>query len=268
MIRILVCFHTLPDLEQLTGQEWTAGCEAGHIDASYLRKRISECDESALELALRYRASCGDLETEMTAVTIGGRSNDAVLSTLAALGFDHTARIEINDDAAASELGSGEAASMLLSWIERSGGYDLIITGQQSGDGNQGKVPVLLASRLGTRCITYAEDFSSDGPDRIRISWQADDGLCTALAKLPLVISVGTVPGTFLRVPTLRQRMAVRGRCRELQLPDELMKTDERVILRSIEAVSETRDAVTYEPADPEEAADIILRYYRQWTDR
>lgn len=264
MARLLACFHTLADPELMSDQDWRDGCEAGYIDTSYLKTSINDYDESGLELACRYRDLCGDVE--LAALTIGNRMSDKVLSTLAALGYGLTARIEPYDNMAAPELTSAAVSHLITAWAGTRGGFDIIVTGRQSGDGNQGKTPVLIAEELGASCFTHVTGFAPAGDNGITVTWQTDDAECTAYAGFPVVLAVGEVPSSFLRVPTLRQRMDARQQKIDVFRAEDIADPAKpSVRLTGMEPVTDAREPVFIDGSDPVGAAAQMMTYYLEW---
>ena len=289
MIRLLACFHACEDLEVLSEQEWCSGSAEGRIDTSYLKKTINAYDESALELACRLKDSCrrvsmsveekiagkpadqdvgikAELQRELlcttAAVTVAEGKRDLFSETLAAVGFDRVCRIipeetEWERLPEAGSLSSEYTASLLYKWIMEQEPFDLILAGWQSGNGNHGKVPLILAELLGLRCITHVTDVRPVDARHAEVSWTENGDDCSAVIAFPAVLPVGTVSGTALRVPTLRQRMAVRGRKAEI-IPAEELTADpvgSPVMLESMEVLTEERNGRLLEGLDAETAA-------------
>ena len=268
-MRILTCFHITADLEQLSEEEWAAGSKAGRIDTSYIKKTISCFDEGALEMACRLSDSLREAgETcSLAAVTAGSMEADSYLKTLAALGFEQIYRID-TEGRSPETMTSEWAAGILSEWISRQAPFDLILTGQRSGDGNQGKIPLLLAEASGIPCITHVCDFHPAENGGITVRWERDDGICETRLDSPAVLAVENAVGAYLRVPTLRQRLSAGSIVPEVicrqdasPLPDEPAS----VSLRRLLPVTEKRDAVMADGSDPEEAARQMAQYYRKW---
>ena len=269
MAHLLTCFHTLADPDVLNEEEWIEGCASGTVDFSYVRKTINSFDESALELAGRVKDLAEDSETFLSAATIGDKTNETALRTLAALGFGRVARI----DAAIESLTSEGAADILAGWIAGKNTetkdvehFDLIITGQSSGDWNQAQIPMLIADQLGIKCFTNVASFVPSDDNGAMVTWLTDDALCTAYVAYPAVLSVGDVSGTFLRVPTLRQRMDSKKQAVEVVMADN-KKHDCHVNLIDMKPVIERREAILIDGTDAEAAADSMLQYFTGWME-
>lgn len=271
MIRVLNCFHILADPELLSDDEWQEGCKTGAIDTSYIKKTINASDESALELACRFRNQAIPEECVcLTALTLGDRTNDRILKTLSAVGFEHTVRIE-NEDAPGMECMSSEQIARLISkWIRATGGFELIVTGQKSGDGNQGKVPSMIAEELAIGCITGVTEFIPADEKGAYVTWVSDGTVIRAYMAYPVVVSVGTVSDAYLRAPTIKQRMASEQAVPELLSADEIDsnsdgKKNYAPVLLAMEPVIEKREAILIDGIDSDEAARVMSDHYRKW---
>lgn len=282
MVNLLTCFHTLSDPDVLSEKEWIEGCKTGAMDFSYIRKTVNCFDESALELACRFRDMGEENTTALTAVTIGDKTDESALRTLAALGFVHVARIDTGTENGTENLTSEETANALVSWIKRQANpalsmpFDLIITGQRSGDWNQAKVPMLIADQLGIRCLSNVTGFIPSDDKGAVVRWLMDDAVCSAYIEYPAVMSIGDVSGAFLRVPTLRQRMKSKQQPVDISMVctdylDEDQKTSvpsiRPVDLIAMEPLVESRDAVIIDNTSVDEASDTMLSYFREWIE-
>ncbi|MGI6056997.1 MAG: electron transfer flavoprotein subunit beta/FixA family protein [Bilifractor sp.] len=220
MIKVLVCFTTVPQMELLSEDEWSSGCRSGIIDTSGLRQELNSFDESALELTCRFAddaASMG-LYISKNAVTIGSRASEQLLKTIAALGFTHTDRICCENP---ETLDSESAARILKEYILESESFDLIIMGSQGSPGNSRQTPFMLSEALGFHCISQVTRYQPIDERSLRICHTLDGGECTEDLLYPAVLTIGTVASTYLRVPTLRDRMKVpKDRIRQIPISD------------------------------------------------
>ncbi|MDF6171178.1 electron transfer flavoprotein subunit beta/FixA family protein, partial [Escherichia coli] len=84
---------------------------------------------------------------------------------------------------------------------------DLIITGCQSSEGQNGQTPFLLAEILVWPCFTQVERFTLDAPF-ITLEQRTEHGVRCCRVRLPAVIAVRQCGEVALPVPGMRQRMA------------------------------------------------------------
>lgn len=270
MVRILNCFHTLADPEILSDSEWQEGCSKGHIDTSYIRKTINASDESGLELACRFRDKAGqDEEVTLAALTIGDSTANRVLKTLSSIGFDRVVRI--GDGSSVSSITSEKAAALIAEWTRTSGSFDLIITGQQSGDGNMGKVPSLTAEDLGITCLAGVTDFTPADENGAYAVWVTDGTVYRGYVEYPAVLAIGVVSDAYLRVPTIKQRMSRDNAVPEILEAEDIVPGISTAsegcgpVLLSMEAVDESRDTVMISGTDAHSAAQAMAAHYRKW---
>jgi electron transfer flavoprotein beta subunit len=215
-VRIAVGFKVTPDFEALRAADWARvvaaeGPEGRAEAARYVRRVLGVFDEAALELALRLRdarAALG-LETSLAAFSVAGREAGPFLVTLQALGFE-AARV---DPGPAGEGGLDFApaatAGLVAACAQRLGG-DVLLLGARCGPGESGVVPFLAAEALATPCVTEVTAIEPAGRDRLRVTFTADNGPARATVTPPCVLAVGNAVVSMLRVPTLKDRLAVR----------------------------------------------------------
>lgn len=187
LMKILVCFKVVPAIDLLTQEEWYQVVREG-MDFGVCKKELGCFDEAALEFGLRL----GDLlkmderSVSLTAVTVGHQDSDALIRNLFAVGYKHICRLQTDADLTYSPLAT---ATLLADFVRQSGGYDLILLGQQAGGGDSGQVHWLLSELLGVPCQTQKE--------------------CVALPKsMPVIWAVENAECPYLRIATLREKMA------------------------------------------------------------
>ncbi|MET1036527.1 MAG: electron transfer flavoprotein subunit beta/FixA family protein [Arthrobacter sp.] len=150
---------------------------------------LSELDEYAVEAALQISESRGGPKAgnTVTALTMGPEA--AVNAVKKSLQMGATDGVHVTDPALA---GSDAAATSLAlaKAVERLGGFDLIITGMSSTDGETSLVPSQLAERLGLPQMTLVAslDFAADGSLVGRRDGDASSQ--TVQAALPALVSV------------------------------------------------------------------------------
>lgn len=164
-MRVLVCFKIVRDTDLVLAADWPRGpiFSAMDLDLSGAPLKYAAFDESALELALRFKAAFED--TELTALTVrssstSDSSNRRLLTHLYAVGFQRV--VEIVPDGVL-EFRQQTVANAIAGFIEDEGGYDLILTGSVAGFGCSGKVPILLSERLSMPAVTGVIDFCPVG---------------------------------------------------------------------------------------------------------
>jgi electron transfer flavoprotein alpha/beta subunit len=217
-LRIAVGFKVTPDYDALRPADWArlaaAGDGAKRAEAvRYVRRVFGVFDEAALELALRLRDARAEqgLETSLAAFTVGGREADPFLATLQALGFE-AARVDAGPSGEDGGLDFAPAATVALvaACAQRLGG-DVLLLGARCGPGESGVVPFLAAEALGRPCLSEVTAIEPSAGEHLRVTFSADDGPVCATVSQPCVLAVGNAVVSMLRVPTLKDRLAVRG---------------------------------------------------------
>ena len=259
MIRITNCFKIEPDLDKVSEEEWRQCAQEGSIDLGYIKSRINLQDEGALELSLRFRdsAAAEGMECTLSAVSGGGNSVISTLQTLAALGFTRTDRIDGTDDFN-PEL-TGAAIAEYLKVNEK---QELIVCGGQSGTGSSRAVPLYIAHRLGILCITNVKDFTPADEDTVRVVYHMDGTDITDTVKTPVVLAVGDVQQAYLRVPTLKQRMASASQ--QIGHYTEYSGHETQMKLKGFRYIEQTRNTEIVEGTNPEEGASVIYSRLKQ----
>ncbi len=217
-MRIAVAFKVTPDFDALRPADWTRLATAGSRDeraeaVRYVRRVFGVFDEAALELALRLRDARDGLglETSLAAFTVGGPEAGPFLATLQALGFE---AVRVDPGSAGVNGGLDFApvatAGLVAACTRRLGG-DVLLLGARCAPGESGIVPFLAAETLGTPCLTEVTAIEATGRDGLRVTFTPDDGPVRATVTPPCVLAVGNAVVSMLRVPTLKDRLAVRG---------------------------------------------------------
>ena len=266
MMNILTVFNIIPDLDLISEAEWASDIVDTRLDFPGVKTVPETQDESAAELALRFRdaAAAGD-EVRLSAVTLGDAVADKALRTLTALGYQTADRIDTDrpgpDNAEAH-------AALLAEYCRRRGPFDLILTGTQSGVSGFSQLPLLLAEALQLPCITEVTGFSAGAEGRIRAEHRTDAGILSEDLPTPLLLTIGDVPDTCLRIPTLRQRKA-SGSNPPSVIPASGLSGEFRehgLRLQSVSAIDQSRAARRME-GDPDDVAkQIVQEYIREGT--
>lgn len=199
-MNIIVCVKQIPDPETPASAFKVDEVAKKVVPAPGIAPVISPFDAQAVEAALRIRDAKG--EGKITVVSMGPESaRDAIKHGLA-MGADEGVLLS---DPAFEGADSYTTALVLAEAIKKIGEYDLIITGRQAADWDNGVVGSGLAELLGLPVITIAKDVQvTDGT--VRVERVLTDGFETVEAPLPAVVTVSNELGDP-RYPQLRQIM-------------------------------------------------------------
>jgi electron transfer flavoprotein beta subunit len=275
-LRIVVGFKVTPDYEALRASDWAraaGGAAAGGGAAEgggppagpetrYVRRVLGVFDEAALELALRLRDARaeGGLETSLAAFSVASREADPFLMTLQALGFERAARVDPGPDL---DFAPFATAALVAACAERLGG-DVLLLGSGSGPGDSGVVPFLAAEALGRPCLTQVTELEPKHDGRLRATFTADDGPVRATVAPPCVLAVGNALVSMLRVPTLRDRLAVKDApvveltASELGVDLRGALADEPGRLAGLETIDRSRPGAVVAGATPADKARAL----------
>ena len=261
-MKLLNLFKISPDLELLPADAWEPDGEL-NVDVSYLRTVWNCFDESALAISLNLRDE--DLEnTSLTAFTIGTAASEIYMRTLYALGFETCARL----DPGARDLRFDPAwtAQTICAYTKRCGGFDALIFGQQSAEGNNSMTPLICAELLNVPCITQVMDIHRQGESALRVTYAGDQGAVTRTVKTPCVLAVGNSEISCLRVPTLKNKMTLGKKpvshVTEEELGGPMQTVQGGMRLCALRPVTEHRKAELIAGDTPEEKAQRLYDQY------
>ncbi len=172
------------------------------IDRGAIDGHLSELDEYAVESAVRLVE--GGLDAEITFLTVGpAQAKDGLLKALAMGG---NKAVHVQDDALHGS--DALATSLVLAKALEKTGFDLVVTGMSSTDGEMSVMPSMLAERLGVNQATFADAISVSG-DTVTIAREGDGATLDVSATLPAVVSVTDRTGEA-RYPAFRQIMMAK----------------------------------------------------------
>jgi electron transfer flavoprotein alpha/beta subunit len=213
-MNILVCCKIVNDLDQVLPGGWPEGPEE-KVDISYTGRIFNYFDESALELALRLKDE--HPAAFLTALTLAERE-ESLLKNLLALPFDRVARIALKRE---SEFAPLPSAARMAAFSRAEPAYDLILMGRQAGPADSGQVPFLCAEMLGLPCLTQVTGLRGLEKGFFQVRRLSDQGSETLTIKGPALLVIGNAENTFLRIPTLKQKLAARQREAETIPPSD-----------------------------------------------
>lgn len=211
MKRILVCFTVANDLDDVMRRDWE-NASLEHLDIGYTVEKLNGDDEAALEYALRMKdeaARQGDAAA-VCAVTLGSHLKEQIYRGLYAVGVD---RVVLLRPPGPMRFQPGRTARLLADFAAPEM-PDLVLTGQRGSLGGSGCTPALLAHRLGLPWVGNAADLCPDETG-LRVAVRARGCTLEAVLKGPAVVSLSNARHPYLRVATLREKLAAGGRALE-----------------------------------------------------
>jgi electron transfer flavoprotein beta subunit len=252
-MNILVCFTTTPEVEMLTDEDWVIDKNL-QIDTSFLKPTLDSYDESALEIALTLSDASKNVKVplELNALTIAGRGATTILKTLNALRFKRVVRIDSHEDLRFRPMA---VASVLTQYVLKHAPLDVLLLGRQTSIGENARTHLLVAEMLGWPCITQAIRIELVDRNHLVVTHQMDDGRLRQRIQTPCVLSIGDAPNTFMRVPTLKDRLCSGKRPIEILSIKDFQLSDETEELIDLEVIHHRRAGILIEGKSPEEKA-------------
>lgn len=209
MKKFLVCFKTVPDLDMLSDSDWSLD-ETGTVDTRYVKKMINPYDECALELVLKLRdeLKTKDEDVEITAFTLDNNLSGRTMKSFYALGFKIVAVAEAPKE---SNFDSMSVTEIIKDYVASEGPFDGVFLGVQSSPGDNGKTPFLLSEKLGIPCVQGIKNIHEKS-GKLHIESLTDSILIKQELTGPVVFAIGNVASAYLRIPTLKDRLAVKNK--------------------------------------------------------
>lgn len=189
------------------------GDDGKSLTQTTIPRLMNAYDEQAIEAALRLRDS--GVDTTVCAVSVGADVT-ATLRHAFSLGVDEVVAISPPEDV---EVDCHVVAALLTAFV-RDRGADLVLTGRQASDDDQGVVPALMGEALGMPVVTIARAIEADG-STLTVTRVTPDGDEVVAADLPAVVSVSSELGEP-RYPNVKMKMAARKVTPEAIAPSDL----------------------------------------------
>jgi electron transfer flavoprotein beta subunit len=219
---------------------------------------INEWDNYAIEEAIQLKDQLGGT---VTAVTVGGEEDEEVLRRCLAMGADKAIRIdpgELDLDAF--------AISTVLAEVIKGIPFDLVMTGVQADDLNNGAVGVMLAEQLGVAraaVVTSVEPEEGGATIKVELEGGLDE---ISKISFPALFSIQTGINEPRYVSIMGIRKAAKKELQVLPLADLKVAADDlspRTIVEEMFLPPETEGAEILE-GDPATVADEIIRIMKE----
>ncbi|GER24150.1 electron transfer flavoprotein subunit beta [Zafaria cholistanensis] len=212
---------------------------------------LSELDEYAVEAALQLAESRGGPKAGNTVTALSMGPEAAASAVKKSLQMGATDGVHLTDPALA---GSDSAATSLAlaAAVRHLGGFDLIVTGMASTDGETSLVPSQLAERLGLPQLTLASRVELDGDGILTVRRDGEFGSQTVQAPLPALLSV-TDQANEPRYPNFKSIIAAKKKkVRTLGLAEIGVSTEQ------VGAAGSWTRVLSAEARPPRQAGTII----------
>ena len=174
----------------------------GAIVEDGLQYVINAWDENAVETAVQLKENNN---AQTTLVSIGSGDNTDIIRRCYAMGIENGIQI---DDPALDKADSFAFAKILQKVYEQ-GDYDLVITGKQAQDTDNGQTGIILAENLGLPCVSNVIGIEVIDDQHLKVSRAGDLGTEIVELELPAVITVD-VSINEPRLPAMRGIMMAK----------------------------------------------------------
>ena len=266
-MKIVVCFKAITDYGRLSKEDWVWD-EHYSIEMSFVRRIFNCFDESALEIALKLSklSDSVGLPSKLTALTIDDQKGDLFLKHLCAVGYD---AVRIQPELEIDLRFNPIAVSHLIAAYVKQAGQQLVLLGQQGGDGDNRQTGLLVAERLGWPCIRgVTEIVITESKNHLTITSQSDGHTLVQTVKLPMVSIIGqSVDSPYLRIPTLKQKLAVKKKeikvlsIGDLDIKGNLTDNNDKSLIQFLHPHKKPA-CLFIEGENPREQAQILYNQY------
>ncbi len=219
---------------------------------------MNEWDNYAIEEAILLKEK---LEGTVTAMTIGSEDDEEVLRRCLAMGADKAIRV----DPGTLELDSF-TISKILAAVIKGLDHDLVLTGVQAEDNNEGAVGIMLAEHLGlahSAVVVGIEPEGNEATIRVELEGGIDE---VSKIGLPAVLSIQTGINEPRYVSIMGIRKAAKKELNVIELGELELSEDDLLTRTTIEEIflpPETEGAEIIE-GDASTIAEEIIRIIKE----
>ncbi len=196
-MRIIVPVKQVPNMSQVKFDT-----EQGRIDRSSAGVEINPFDLNALEEAVKIKEKTGG---PVTAISMGPPMAESTLRDALSRGADEAILLVDREFAGADTLATSYT---LAAAIRKLGGFDLIICGEKTVDGDTGQVGPEVAEHLEIPHVSYVSEIREAGEKMVVVSEMEDDRYIIE-SGFPLLITV-TKDVNSPRLPAFSDKLKAR----------------------------------------------------------
>jgi electron transfer flavoprotein beta subunit len=174
----------LTTVKKVVDVELNIHVDNGAIVEEGLQYVLNAWDENAVETSVQLKEN---KNAETTLVSIGGGEDvTKIIRRAYAMGIEKGIQI---DDPGLAKTDSFVCARVLQKVYEK-GNYDLVITGKQAQDTDNGQTGIIFAERLGLPCVSNVIAIEVIDDKHIKASRLGDTGTEVLELELPAVVTV------------------------------------------------------------------------------
>lgn len=250
-MEIVVVVKMVPDLVE----ELEIDAEGRDLDRSFLKLRLNEFDEHAVEEALQLKEKH---DATVTVIALEAEEVDEALFTCLAKGADRAIK---GRGAFEPGLSSHAAAAALASVIRRLP-HDLILTGVQAADDRDGQVGILLAEALGIPHVSVVSGVEQAGDKTVTAHQEYAGGVMAEFeVDLPCVLGIQAARQAPRYAPVGKVRQVMKtAKLEEIPAPGDAATAGSTVVRM---AKPEAGGRAEILEGSPEEIADRLLAIFK-----
>jgi electron transfer flavoprotein beta subunit len=198
----------LTTVKKVVDVELTIRIADGIIVEDGLQYVANAWDENAVEASVQLKENNG---AETTLVSIGAGDHTDIIRRCYAMGIDKG--IHIDDPA----LGKADASiyARILQKVYENGDYDLVVTGKQAQDTDNGQTGIMLAEYLAVPCVSNVVAIEVMDDQHLKVSRLGDAGTEIVELALPAVVTVSDSINEP-RLPQMRGLMMAKKKAIEV----------------------------------------------------
>lgn len=238
-MKILVCISHVPD----TTSKITFTENNSKLNTAGLQFIIGPYDEYALSRAVELKESLGGT---VTVICVGEENTEPTIRKALAIGADDAIRVNAHPEDAFF------VATQIASFV-KSENYDLILTGRESIDYNNGLVHGMLGEMLGIPSVSPVMKLDVDG-DTVTMSREIEGGKEFVEVNLP-VIAGCQEPIAEWKIPNMRGIMSARTKPLKVVEPVNVELNTE---LMSYELPSPKSACKMIDASEPEKLLELL----------
>ena len=198
-MKIIVCIKQVPATSKVELDP-----DDGTLRRQDIERKTNANDLFAIETALRLREAAGG---SVTAVTMGPPQAEEALRDALTMGVDECVLLCDKRFAGADVLATGYTLSQGIRLL---GGFDLILCGKQTTDGDTSQVGPALAEHLNIPHVAWAHSLTPI-PGGLRVTH--DLSTITQVSEMALPCLITVAPNLCVpRLPSYRLHKAIEGR--------------------------------------------------------
>ncbi|MBW1920315.1 MAG: electron transfer flavoprotein subunit beta/FixA family protein [Deltaproteobacteria bacterium] len=252
---IVVCVKRVPLTQEV---DLEIDPQKKEVRKDMLAYSINEWDNYAIEEAVLLKEKFGG---DVTAVTVGVEDDEEVLRRCLAMGADRAIRVEPGDLSLDPFV-----ISRILAEVIKGVKHDLVLTGVQADDVNDGAVGTMLAEHLGLNhaaVVTRVEPEGNEATIHIELEGGTDE---VSKIKFPALLSIQTGINEPRYVSIMGIRKAAKKELKVVKVEELGLSEDDLTPWVSVDEVflpPETEGAEIIE-GDPGTVAEEILRIIKE----